>query len=350
MNFYTPFRTGLWISLVFVVLDLTWLSLLPVFQISYGNVPVTLTEFGIMRGGLYGLWFIVFAGRSWAEQKGPRRGANWLLTGANLLVLALGLYGFYIEPSQLTVSRIEVQVPGLTRPARIVQLSDIHVERTSVRERAIPALVASLNPDMLVLTGDYISKLYPNDAQTREDLRSLVAQLHAPLGIYAVNGNVETPAKMRQLLDGVGIHILANQIVRVPELGDHFVIVGVNLVKYSPDQRALTALMRQVQPDDFSMLLYHKPEIAYKARDLGVDLFLTGHTHGGQVRLPFYGAIYTNSRLGKAYEMGRYQLDQMTMFVSRGIGMGGTIAPRVRFLCPPEVVVIDLVPVKTAAP
>jgi len=339
-----PYRSGLALTGGFVLLDLLWLALLPVLQISYGSLPADLLLFGCARGGLWAVWAAWLALRQRVTGRGQANRAAWPLAAANLALLALALYAYYAEAPRLSVTRIELPAPGLTRPLRIIQLSDLHVEYTSRREQALPGLVASLQPDLIVLTGDYINKLYANDPRTRDDLRALLAQLRAPLGVYAVNGNVETPLQMHRLLDGLDVQILNNQIARVPDVGGHFVIAGLDLVKYSPDQRALKRLMSDVRPDDFSLLLYHKPELAYAARDQGVDLFLTGHTHGGQVRLPFYGAILTNSRLGKTYEMGLYQVGATAMFVSRGLGMGGRYSPRVRFLCPPEVAVIDLLP------
>ncbi len=91
------------------------------------------------------------------------------------------------------------------------------------------------------------------------------------------------------------------------------------------------------------MLLFHMPDRVQEARAGGVDLYLAGHTHGGQIRLPLYGAMLTATETGKRYEMGRYDLDGLTLYVSRGIGMEGMAAPRARFLCPPEIVCLDIV-------
>jgi predicted MPP superfamily phosphohydrolase len=266
------------------------------------------------------------------------------LLGLNLLFLVVELYSSFIEPTRLTVGRIVVQVPELDQSVRIVQLSDIHVERTTRRELALPGLVESLQPDMIVMTGDYLNESYKKNEITIQDLRNLIIQLHAPLGIYAVNGNVESSAKMANLFAGLDVRSLTNEVIRIPQLGNHFVLVGLEYNVWYYDEDSLKSLMSQVKPDDFTLLLYHKPDIAYTARDLGIDLYLTGHTHGGQFRLPFYGALITDSRYDKEFEMGQYQLDNMTMYVSRGLGMAGGFAPRIRFLCPPEVVVIDLVP------
>jgi predicted MPP superfamily phosphohydrolase len=231
---------------------------------------------------------------------------------------------------------------------RIVQLSDIHVERTTRRELALPGLVASLHPDMIVLTGDYLNKSFTHDARAASDLRQLLGQLHAPLGIYAINGNTEPFWQVDELLAGLDIHLLENEVVRVPALGDHFVIVGVNYAQWLFDQIQLQILMEQVKPDDFTLLLYHTPDLAYAASDLHVSLYLAGHTHGGQVRLPLFGALFTNSRFGKTFEMGLYHVGQTTLYVTRGLGMSGDFSPRIRFLCPPEVTVVDLVPAGAA--
>jgi predicted MPP superfamily phosphohydrolase len=91
-----------------------------------------------------------------------------------------------------------------------------------------------------------------------------------------------------------------------------------------------------------SLLLYHTPDLIETADREEIDLYLAGHTHGGQVRLPFFGAIVTMSAYGKQYEMGLYQLNPTTLYVSRGVGMEGMGLPRVRFLCPPEIVLIEL--------
>jgi predicted MPP superfamily phosphohydrolase len=91
-----------------------------------------------------------------------------------------------------------------------------------------------------------------------------------------------------------------------------------------------------------TLLLYHSSDLMPEATDLGVDLYLCGHTHGGQVRLPLFGALITSSDFWKRYEMGRYKEGNTTLYVSRGLGMEGLGAPRARFLSPPEIVLWTL--------
>lgn len=100
--------------------------------------------------------------------------------------------------------------------------------------------------------------------------------------------------------------------------------------------------MRQLPPDAFTILLYHRPDLIEAAAQAGVSLQLSGHTHGGQMRLPGWGALVTGSSFYKKYEMGRYQVGSTTLYVSRGVGMEGRGMPRARFLCPPEMVEVRL--------
>ncbi len=350
---------GVLILLGFLLLDMLILGSLNILKISYGGIRLPLFAVMIIRGVIFFIWFLIVLislsqrpglGKIISSQPSTiNRLPIWILIAVNLLVLAVEVDSFVIEPMELTVSRLTLKMPGLNQPIRIVQLSDIHVERASRRDLALPGFVNRLKPDVIVLTGDYLNESYKRDQISQNDLKKLMEQLHAPLGIYAVNGNVETRLNMDDIFKDLDIHLIDNEIVRLPQSGDDIVVIGLEYNRWYKDEKILADLMTRVKPQDISILLYHSPSLAYRARDLGIDLYLTGHTHGGQFRLPFYGAITTGSRYDKLFEMGRYQLDNMTMYVSRGLGMAGGITPRARFLCPPEVVVIDLVPI-TAQP
>lgn len=337
---------GFVINLGFFLTDALWINALSLLNLSYGTIRPPLFIFTFLRSGIFFFWIILQLGLSLRHSGQIIDSFRWYLLVPQILLLGFGLYGFFVEPFRLTVSQLQIPVQGLTRPIRIVQLSDIHVERITPREQAIPQRIESLHPDMIVVTGDFINESYINNPQSIDATRELIGQLKAPLGVYGVNGNVETHNRLRDMLAGLNITILDNQVVRVPEISQNFVLIGLNYVNGSVDEANLTRLMTQVQLDDFSLLLYHKPDLAYAAHDNNVKLYLAGHTHGGQVRAPFYGALFSNSRYGKTFEMGQYQLGEMTLFVSRGLGFTGGVAPRIRFLAPPEIVAIDLIPTK----
>jgi predicted MPP superfamily phosphohydrolase len=108
------------------------------------------------------------------------------------------------------------------------------------------------------------------------------------------------------------------------------------------DADAFKKLIKLAPADSMRVLLYHSPELMPVVQQYFVDLYLCGHTHGGQVRMPFYGAILTSSALGKQYEMGPYVENDTTLYISRGIGLEGMSAPRMRLLCPPEIILFTL--------
>lgn len=264
-----------------------------------------------------------------------------------VLLSALLAYGTLIEPFRLQISRVQVPTAKLSNPGaplRILQLADLHVERLTCRERALPCLVAGLEPDLILITGDYLSTSYNADSRAVADLRSLLAQFQARGGVYAVLGTpeVDRPEVLRPVLAGLGIVLLEDQAAEVEVLGHRLWLMGVSCDgDLAPDR--LRDLLAAAPPEAFSVLLHHTPDLMPHASALGVDLVLAGHTHGGQWRLPGFGAILTSSRYWKRYEAGLYREGSTHMYVSRGIGMEGFGAPRARFFCPPELSLFTVV-------
>jgi hypothetical protein len=219
------------------------------------------------------------------------------------------------------------------------------VERITRREQTLIEHVNALDADYILLTGDYINFSYIGEARATADARQVLGALRARDGIYAVRGThqVDPNALLPVLFDGLPIRWLRNEHIVVGRDGVQIALVGVTCsrerrIDTPALDRALTGL-----PDGlFRVLLYHMPDLATEAQARGIDLYLAGHTHGGQIRLPLYGALVTGTHVGKKYEMGLYHIQDMTMYVNRGVGMEGKAAPRARFLCPPEIVCIDV--------
>ena len=147
---------------------------------------------------------------------------------------------------------------------------------------------------------------------------------------------------MADLVAGLPVRWLRDEGVTLQHRGQSFDLVGLDCTHKPFLERPRLEAILAGGRERFTILLYHTPDLAPDAAELGVDLMLSGHTHGGQVRLPLFGAVFTSSLYGKAFEMGRYQLDGLTLYVTRGIGMEGSGAPRVRFMCPPEIVLWEL--------
>jgi len=283
-----------------------------------------------------------------AAMRLPFAGLPWpLALAAQIAGTGLVIYGFWIEPHRLTLTRQRLCSPKLKPGAslRLLHIGDLHVERITSRERQVIALARSTAPDAILFSGDFLNLSYLRDPQAWEAVRAVLGELSAPLGVFAVSGSpaVDLPDVVPQLLDGLAhIRWLRDEKVTIEHGGNAYDIVGLNCThKPFEDEPRLFSVLGQSRPprplDRFTILLYHSPDLAPEAAQAGVDLQLSGHTHGGQVRLPLYGALYAGSLYGKKYESGRIQEGKMTLYVTRGVGMEGKGAPRVRCLCPPEI-------------
>ena len=150
-------------------------------------------------------------------------------------------------------------------------------------------------------------------------------------------------ASMQWLVEGTGVTWLEQEMVTVDVRGQAVTLVGVACSHHrETDIARLDQAMAGVPSDAFTLLLYHSPDLIAEAAEHGIDLYLGGHTHGGQLRLPLYGAMATSSIYGKEYEAGLYERDGTRMYISRGIGFEGGPMPRARFLCRPEVISLEL--------
>jgi len=267
----------------------------------------------------------------------------------------LVIYGFWIEPLQLRLTRQALVSPKLApgRPLRLLHLGDLHAEiALTAREARLRQMLRELSPDLILFSGDFINLSYLDDPRAHAAARTVLAELHAPLGVFAVSGSpaVDLPGLVPKVLSGLdNIRWLQDEIVTLEHEGRPIDIVGLTCThKPYVDGPRLREILAAAHPNQspcerpFTILLYHTPDLAPEAAEAGVDLQLSGHTHGGQVRLPLYGALYAGSLYGKSFESGRFQQDGLTLYVSRGIGMEGKGAPRVRFLTPPEVILWEL--------
>jgi len=294
---------------------------------------------------------------SFGPVKGPLLG---LAVGRGLIALIPGpvsvlvqivatvgvLYAFWLCPESLGLSREVLVTPKLPvgTALRVLHFGDLHLEQKGRMVDRLLHLVRTVSPDSILISGDYLSYSSVDDPVAWEAVRSFLSQLSAPLGLFVVAG---TPAVDRievlpRLFAGTGARWLDDETVTLEGEGWTIELVGVTCThKPFEDAPRLARLLKQ-DPDRFCILLYHTPDLAPDASQMGIDLQLSGHTHGGQIRLPLLGALYPSSLYGKRFEAGRYSLGGLTLYVTRGIGMEGRGAPRVRFLCPPEVTVWEI--------
>ena len=276
----------------------------------------------------------------------------WGLVACGLLHLtgtAIFFYATWIEPFRLEVTRATLCSARLNggSPLRLLHISDLHVERRTRREEQLLRLVRELAPDLVVLTGDYLNLSYVRDPQAQSDARAVLAELCAAAGVpvFAVTGSppVDLPDVVPALFSGLPIVWLHDRSELIERRGQRLQLFGLRCLRERAlDVPRLERLLEKRPEDAFTLLLYHSPDLMPEAAALEVDLYLCGHTHGGQIRLPLLGALVTSSAFWKRYEMGRYRQGATTLYVSRGLGMEGLGTPRARLLCRPEMVLWTL--------
>jgi predicted MPP superfamily phosphohydrolase len=260
-----------------------------------------------------------------------------VLHAAAAVGIGCWLYGHFIEPNWVDVHVTTIRTPKLkTTGFRLVQISDLHCDWRIRNEEKMVRIINDLKPDIVVATGDYC-----NHPLGLPHLRDALNRLEAPLGKFAVIGNQDVSwPRQFDLLDGTGFHRLDQETIAVAKGPDSLGISGINFVRSNVPIDPVKALPH----DRFNVFLYHTPDLIEEVCGPGVDLYLCGHTHGGQVTLPWYGALITFSKFGKKYESGLYRVGQTTLYVNRGLGLEPRPGPQVRFLARPEIAVFDIVP------
>ncbi len=272
------------------------------------------------------------------------RGWQWGALLGGVTAVCSYTYARHIEPQRLVIERITLPIAGLPDAFAgftLVIMSDFHLHpaytHIDLVQRAVDT-ANQLQPDLVALPGDFVvSRL-----QVMDELAPVLGQLRARCGVYAVLGNHDNSRGPRRIRDGmgaVGIPVLVNEGVLLRYQGAQLYVAGVDsCTRGRPDlQQALAA----APPGVPVILLAHEPDFANRAAQDGrVMLQLSGHTHGGQVRLPLLGPV-TLPEHGRSYHTGLYRIRQMWLYTTRGIGVNGL---PFRFLCPPEITHLTLVP------
>jgi uncharacterized protein len=307
--------------------DWALLAYLPVFNKSFGPAKPPVLILAFLR--------VIF---------------NLLPIPVSLIFQSLGtllvIYAFWIEPHHLKLTRQSLETkkidPGVT--LRILHLADLHLEKITNRESQLTQYIQNLKPDLIFFSGDFLNLSFRKDPIAWQTVRSLLVEWQKTCPVYLVTGSpaVDLPEIIPNLLDNLPVHRLDNELVTIKIKGQEINLYGVTCTHKPFEDGPQLMKLISADHDRFSVLLYHTPDLAPQVMHTGIDLQLSGHTHGGQVRLPLLGALFTGSLYGKRFEKGRQQIGGLTLYISRGMGMEGASAPRVRFLCPPEIILWEI--------
>ena len=262
--------------------------------------------------------------------------------------LGLAGYSWAIEPNEIDVKTVDIKLERMS-PAfngfKIALLSDLHFGPYT-GEREIGAAVDAVNqlrPDIVALLGDYVSQPLIGDnkaaARKAEPCAQVLAGLQSRLGSFAVLGNHDTftdPHFVTSALKAHGISLFQNSKQAIEQDGARIWLLGTDDALLSNCD--LDAATSGIPQSETKILLAHEPDIADRSAKSGIDLQLSGHSHGGQVRAPGLPPLYLPP-LGSRYYEGYYRIGGLQLYTNRGIG---TVGVPFRFLCPPEVTLVRL--------
>jgi hypothetical protein len=252
-------------------------------------------------------------------------------------ILLVALDAFLIEPNWLDVSYFQLGSQKIPHPIRVVVLADLQTDRIGQYEREIFGRALAEKPDLLLLAGDYVQAGGTERQELCDRLNALLRGLDLPGSgrAFAVQGNVD-PDSWAEMFRGTAVTAVQST--------ETFDVAGIQLTCLTRHDSFSPSLeVRSPDPARFHLVLGHAPDFALGR--IEADLLLAGHTHGGQVRLPLIGPLLTLSAVRRNWAAGLTELPSGSrLLVSRGVGLERANAPRLRFLCRPELVVIDLIP------
>ncbi len=301
-------------------------------------VALPLIARSLLVGGL--------VGRRWGL---PRLGTIASALAVLVLVTAplLGFYATHVEPYAVSVDRAALPLPAPRAGGDVLRVgvvTDLQTTAISGYERRALRLLQEEHPDIVFVCGDLFQGTPSQFAANREALRDLFTGLDVPGGVYVVQGDTDDGPTLAQLFEGTSVTYLWNQVVDI-RVGDRTVrIAGLGLGR-GHEGRAALAELAAAPPSTVRLALTHRPDWITEVPPTpgAVDLMVAGHTHGGQIQLPFVGPLLTLSDVPRAVAAGGlHEVGGTPVYVSHGVGHEQQGAPQVRFLAPPNVGLVRL--------
>ncbi|MDO8756682.1 MAG: hypothetical protein Q7J64_01610 [Elusimicrobiota bacterium] len=263
------------------------------------------------------------------------RRAPWLAAVAVALIGAK-YYGEVWEPANLEVERMSITVPGLTKKVKLVHLSDLQTDTIGPLHERVRREANTFKPDLVVFTGDAI-----NHPSLTEIAGDWLAGFTPAGRKYFVTGDVDP--NVSELLRRGGFENIDGRRTVIEPAGARLTLLGVDIWEFRKPGYLAELADGAPRP---RLLLSHRPDAALVAGD-AFDLIFSGHTHGGQVCLPFWGPVVTLTNVARKIAAGGlHRIGQVQMLVSRGLGWEGHVAPRVRTFCRPHLILVELLPAR----
>jgi uncharacterized protein len=279
-----------------------------------------------------------------APLRKPKSKWRVVLAAVPVVIAAVVIWGFFIEPNRLVVRHQSIQIsqwPRELSDLRIAVMSDIHVGGRFIDDDKLRSIVRrtnELNPSLVVILGDYMTGR-GRDTHPPERFAPILKELKAPLGVFSVLGNHDwwfDGIRVRNALEANGIRVLDDEVTELKLLTGSFWLVGLADLWTRPQRIEQT--IAKIPEGTPIIAITHNPDVFPKV-SARVQLLLAAHTHGGQVRFPLIGTVVQASDYGERYLRGHVFEQNHHLFVTTGIGT--SIVP-VRFGVPPEIVLLRI--------
>jgi hypothetical protein len=266
---------------------------------------------------------------------------NIMRPGLRIGLRSVGLYKIgrrnSLSPEVREITLHYPNLPASFDGYRVLHLSDFHIDGVDGLAETLAPILAGIKSDLCVFTGDYrfedrgpCDGVYPR-------MRKLIDAISAEQGIWGILGNHDS-AEIAYGLEALGVRMLVNESAEIRRGADSIWLAGVD-DPFDYHRADLAAALADVPEDGFKILLAHAPEVYESASANGVNLYLSGHTHAGQIRLPVIGSLKHNSHCPREFSFGLWSHAGMTGYTTSGIGCSSV---PVRFHCPPEIVIFTL--------
>lgn len=267
-----------------------------------------------------------------------RKNWLWLLV---LVPIVFKYYGEVWEPGRLEVQHVQIPLATLSAPLRIVHLSDLQTDGIRSMHYTARRAANDFDPHLVLFTGDTLN----HSSLIAEVSRYLKGFKHRQ-GAFFVSGNVDDILELESFCRNAGFQYLDGKAKLLDINGVRLGILGLGIFDFQ-NSALLNSLIRQTEKADIRVLMTHAPDALDIARNAPIDILFSGHTHGGQACLPWLGPVFTFSGVSRRIAAGGlHRVGKLWVMQSRGLGMEGHVAPRIRTFCRPHLVLIELIPEK----
>lgn len=285
-----------------------------------------------------GVWYLL-------SLRAGRRRVDSIYGALAALIAVVGLYGTHVEPQWLRVDEVTVTA-DVPSTLRVGVVADLQTPSVGDHERDAIATVLSRNPDIVVIPGDFFQGSAEQLEAERSEFVGLLRQLVDGSQIVAVtSGDSDWSIPLRPMVEEAGAFFIDDTVLAFSINGMDLRLAGVRVAADGPARANALATLND-QTDALSLLVAHRPDVVYELGPTSdVDLVISGHTHGGQVQIPFFGPPITFSDVPRDLAAGGLGIvNDIPLYVSAGVGLERLQAPQVRIGARPEVGIIDIVP------